>query len=341
MSDMPENNDELESADVAEPEAAEQPEVATEADAPSDEPTAVLPDDAPAEPEATVSAENDAATVPFSKKTVGLPAFIACVVAAVVVGVLAGHFLLGSRSVALNGTTTLTSDQLDSAIATYTYNGSSIDVTAREVLAQSGDVESQADSDGNYSVPTATDVLSYVRNQVVLKAADAQGVTVTDEEVDAYAQSVFGTSDYSTLATQYSMDESALKQTLTDSAVMSKLRETVTTTELPDSPTAPTAPSSDATDTPTAEYASYIIELAGDEWDSANNTWASTDGDYYAALSTYEITNDSATYAAAQAAYYVAQSKYSTAANQVKSEFNTYCNELLSRSTLQLGSLAI
>ena len=333
MSDMTENNEELERADVAEPEvsegAAAEPEAA--------EPEATQPE--AAEPVADVADAEPA--VPFSKKTVGLPVFIACVVAAVVVGVLAGHFLLGSRSVALNGTTSLTSDQLDSAIATYTYNGTSTDVTAREVLAQSGDVESQADSDGNYSVPTATDVVSYVRNQIVLKAAEAQGVTVTDEEVDAYAQSVFGTSDYLTLATQYSMDEDALKQTISDSAVMSKLRETVTTTELPDSPTAPTAPSSDATDTPTAEYASYIIGLAGDEWDSENNTWASTDGDYYSALSTYEISNDSATYAAAQAAYYVAQSKYSTAASQVKSEFNTYCNELLSRSTLQLGGLNI
>ena len=333
MSDMTENNEELERADVAEPEvsegAAAEPEAA--------EPAAAEPE--AAEPVADVADAEPA--VPFSKKTVGLPVFIACVVAAVVVGVLAGHFLLGSRSVALNGTTSLTSDQLDSAIATYTYNGTSTDVTAREVLAQSGDVESQADSDGNYSVPTATDVVSYVRNQIVLKAAEAQGVTVTDEEVDAYAQSVFGTSDYSTLATQYSMDEDALKQTISDSAVMSKLRETVTTTELPDSPTAPTAPSSDATDTPTAEYASYIIGLAGDEWDSENNTWASTDGDYYSALSTYEISNDSATYAAAQAAYYVAQSKYSTAASQVKSEFNTYCNLLLSRSTLQLGGLNI
>ena len=333
MSDMTENNEELERADVAEPEVSEGAAAEPEAT----EPVAAEPE--AAEPVADVADAEPA--VPFSKKTVGLPVFIACVVAAVVVGVLAGHFLLGSRSVALNGTTSLTSDQLDSAIATYTYNGTSTDVTAREVLAQSGDVESQADSDGNYSVPTATDVVSYVRNQIVLKAAEAQGVTVTDEEVDAYAQSVFGTSDYSTLATQYSMDEDALKRTISDSAVMSKLRETVTTTELPDSPTAPTAPSSDATDTPTAEYASYIIGLAGDEWDSENNTWASTDGDYYSALSTYEISNDSATYAAAQAAYYVAQSKYSTAASQVKSEFNTYCNELLSRSTLQLGGLNI
>lgn len=338
MSDMPENNDEntVEAAPAIEPEAEPAVEAETAAE-PVAEPEAPVPP-APAAPAADAAPEK----VPFSAKTVGLPAFIACVVAAVVIGFACGHFLLSNTSsVALNGTTTLTSDQLDSAIASYTYNGSTYDVTAREVFSQSGSVEKQADSDGNYSVPTATDVLSYVRNQVVLKAAADQGITVSDEDVDAYAQSVFGSTDYATLASQYNMDEDALKTTVRDSAIMSKLRDSISSVELPDSPTAPTSPSSDAQDTPTAEYASYIISLAGDEWDRDNNTWASTDGDYYSALSTYEISNDSATYAAAQVAYNVAQSKYTTAITQARSDFNTYCNELLSRSTLQLGSLMI
>ena len=113
--------------------------------------------------------------------TVGLPVFIACVVAAAIVGVLCGHFLLGGgSSFSLGGTTQLTADQLDTVIAEYTYNGKTEKVTARQVISQNGSVESSANSDGSYNVPAATDVVSYARNQIVLSAADAQGITVSD-----------------------------------------------------------------------------------------------------------------------------------------------------------------
>ena len=226
-------------------------------------------------------------------------------------------------------------------IAEYTYNGKTEKVTARQVISQNGSVESSANSDGSYNVPAATDVVSYARNQIVLSAADAQGITVSDEDVDSYANSMFGTSDYSTIASQYNIDEDTAKETIKQSAVMSKLRDSVVTTTLPEQPTAPTAPADGAEDTPTADYAQYIIGLAGDEWDADNNTWKSSDGDYAKTLASYEITNDSATYAAAQAAYYVAQSKYSTASSQMSSEWTAYCNELLSSASIQIGSLAV
>lgn len=274
--------------------------------------------------------------------TVGLPVAIVIAVATLVVGVLVGRFALGSTgSVSLNGTTSLTSDQLDSTIASYTYNGKTSNITAREVIAQNGSVENSADSDGNYTVPAATDVISYARNQIVMSAANDQGITVSDDDVDAYANQMFGSTDYSSIASQYNIDEDTAKETIKQSAIMSKLRDSVVTTTVPTQPTAPTKPSDDAQDTPTADYASYIINLAGDEWDSENNTWASQDGDYYNALSTYDISNDSATYAAAQAAYYVAQSKYSTAYSQVSTEWTSYCNQLLSKATIQIGSLAV
>ncbi len=358
MSDINENDEKLEARALTEPaaksEAADQVVEAADGDdaitepltgevagekggqaAASDAPVSAAPAPAHAQASAPV------VTSPATKSTVGLPVFIAAVAAAAVVGVLAGHFLLGSSSISLNGTTSISADKLDSAIATYTYKGTTSEITPREVITASSSLENAADSDGNYAVPSATNVLSYARNQVVLADAAARGITVTDEEVDAYAENFAGSTDYASIATQYGMDEDATKETFKSSAIMSKLRDTVCGTIDATVPTAPTAPADDATDTPTAEYASYIIELAGDEWDSANNTWASTDGDYYSALSTYEISNDSATYAAAQAAYYVAYSKYSTAASQVRSDFNTYCNELLSNATLQLGSLTL
>ena len=239
------------------------------------------------------------------------------------------------------GKTTLAGDQLDSTIATYTYNGKTVDVTARQVISQSKSVDSAANSDGTYDVPVADDVVSYARNAIVLQAAKDQGISVTDDDLSAYANQMFQTDDYATIASKYGIDEDTAKQTISDSCMMSKLRDSVVTATLPEQPTKPTEPAEGQEDTPTADYASYIIGLVGDEWDSANNTWASTDGDYYNALSSYEISNDSATYAAAQAAYYVAYSNYSTAYSDYSSQWTTYVNSLLSNASIQLGSLAV
>ena len=297
------------------------------------------PEPAPAAAEATPAAE---AAPAAPTKGIAVPVFVVCVVIAVVVGVLAGHFLLGGGStISLSGKTALAEDQLDSTIATYTYDGKTTNVTAREVILVNSTLDNAKDDDGNYTVPTADEVISYVRNAIVSVAAEKEGITVTDDEVAEYASSTMGSDDYATIASQYGIDEDTAKSTLKASAIMVKLRNSVVTTELPATPTAPDSPADGQEDVATADYASYIINLAGDEWDSENNTWASTDGDYYAALSTYTITNDSATYAAAQAAYYVASSKYSSAYSSISTQWLAYVNTLLANATIQIGSLAV
>ncbi len=308
----------------------------------SDEKNVSAEDEKNEQVEAAEVAPSAESAAPAPAKAVGLPVFVVCVVIAVVVGVLAGHFLLGGGStISLSGKTSVSEDALDSTIATYTYDGKTTNITAREVITVNSTLDNAKDDDGNYTVPTADEVISYVRNKIVCAAAEKEGVTVTDDEVDEYANTSMGTTDYATIASQYGIDEDTAKSTLKASALMVKLRNTVVTTELPATPTAPTSPADGQEDVATADYASYIIELAGDEWDSANNTWASTDGDYYAALSTYTITNDSATYAAAQAAYYVASSKYSSAYSSISTQWLAYVNKLLSNATIQLGSLAV
>lgn len=268
------------------------------------------------------------------------PAWVAISVALLVVGVLCGHFLLSSpSSVSLGGRTTLGANELDSTIATYTYNGKTTSVSARDVIEQPGSTATAAD-DGSYDVPGPSDVLSYVQSQIVFDEADRRGVTVSDDEVDDFAQTNFGTSDYATIAQSYGMEEDDAKAVIRNYALLSKLRGTVVTTQMPEQPTAPTEPADGSEDTPTADYASYIINLVGDEWDSEAGTWARTDGDYYATLSSYDITNDSATYAAAKAAYTVAANKYSSAYTQVSQEWTTFTNSLLSNATIQIGSLA-
>lgn len=273
----------------------------------------------------------------------GLPtrAWITIAAAALVVGVLAGHFLLGgSGTVSLAGRTTLSAGELDSTIATYTYGGKTTPITAREVLEEaSGTNELTANEDGTYDVPSASTVLTYAQNQIILDDAAARGITASDEEIDEFVTGSLG-SDLSTLASNWGISEDDARSIVGDAVVMRKLQDQVATTTLPEMPAEPAEPAEGEEDTPTAEYAQYVIGLLGDEWDADANDWARTDGTYYATLSSYEISNDAATYAAATAAYSVASSAYQTAYNQVSEELGAYTDGLLSQATIQLGSLA-
>ncbi len=268
-------------------------------------------------------------------------AWVVIAVVALAIGVAAGHFLLGGAgTISLNGRTTLSAGELDSTVATYTVDGRTVSVTAREVLEESsGDAELTANEDGTYDVPSASDVLTYAQNQIILADADARGLTATDDEVDEFVSTNLGT-DLATLATSWGIDEDAARSVVADAVTMRKLQDEVATTELPEQPTAPSEPAEGAEDEPTAEYAQYVIGLLGDEWDADANDWARTDGTYYATLSGYEISNDAATYAAASAAYSVASSAYQQAYNQVSEELSAYTDALLSKATIQIGSLA-
>ena len=292
-------------------------------------------------------AENDRIDTNKTEKRAGLAAlpvagWVVICVALLIVGVLAGHFLLGGTSgVSLNGRTALSAGELDSTIATYTFDGKTTNVSAREVLEEvQGSTTIPANEDGTYNVPSASDVLSYVQNKILLADAEARGLSVSDEEISEYASSSLGTDDLASIAEQAGMDEQAVKDVLRENLLASKLQQAVTTVTLPEQPTAPEEPADGEEDKATEEYASYVIALLGDEWDSEANDWARTDGTYYATLSGYEISNDAATYAAASAAYSVASTAYQDATTQVKEEWSAYTDSLLSRATVQLGSLA-
>lgn len=275
-----------------------------------------------------------------ARRALPTAAWVAIAAAALVVGVLAGHFLLGGAgSVSLGGRTTLSAGELDSTIATYTVDGRTVGVTAREVLVEaSGSSEISANEDGTYDVPSASTVLTYVQNQLILADAEARGLTATDEQIDEFVTGSMG-SDLATLAQSWGISEDEARAVVSDAVTMRNLQDEVSTVDLPEQPVAPAEPDEGAEDTPTAEYAQYVIGLLGDEWDSDANTWARTDGTYYATLSGYDISNDAATYAAASAAYSVATSVYQEAYATVSEELGAYTDSLLSRASIQIGSL--
>ena len=314
-----------------EPEAEKDAETPVE---PAAEKDAEAEKDAPAE---TAAGSDAPAGDVFAQKR-GIPTlgWVALVVVALAVGLLVGRFLPGDAgAIALSGKTTLAASELDSTIAAYTYKGETVKVTAREVIDEMGGTEDTANDDGTYTVPAASDVVTYAQNQIILADAEDRGLTATDEETDELAEQTFGTADYDSISSTYGYD----RDYIATMATITKLRDAVVDVTLPEQPTAPDSPEDGQEDVATAEYASYVIDLLGDEWDAEAGTWARTDGEYYATLSSYEFTADAATYDVAQAAYQVAYGAYSDAYTELSNEWVAYTRSLLSNATIQLGSL--
>ena len=293
-------------------------------------------------------------------KGLGVGAWAAIAVVALVVGLLVGHFAVGGS--AAGGSldkSTLTESELDTVVGAYTYNGNSANITARAVLEQSGSIDASKDDDGNYSVPSADTVLSYARNAIIEAEADGRGIEITDDDLSAYAEEMLGASDFESIATTYGMDEATVKEVLRGSAKMNKLRDEIVGKddggEAPEAPTAPEveapaegeeksdeekqAAQEAANDAPKKEYYDYIVGLAGDEWDAEKGAWKSDDGEYATALADYKVTKDGASYNAAQAAYYVAYQKYSTKQTEISEKWTDYVNGLLGNSAIQIYTL--
>lgn len=238
----------------------------------------------------------------------------------------------------LGGKTSISESELDAVVATYVYEDEVFEITAREAMAQESSPESMRNSDGSYVMPSAESVLSAVRMAVVMRDVEAHGIEVSDEELAAYVSDTFGTDDVASLAVSFGMSEEATRDRLRESAAMAKLRSEVVTTQSAE-PTRPSAPEDGSEDAVSADYASYILQLAGDEWDAEKNTWKSEDGTYAKALKEFDISNESASYGAALTAYDVAYQFYSASSSAATTQWTEYVNGLLCKANLALSSI--
>lgn len=239
----------------------------------------------------------------------------------------------------LPGRTSVTEQELDTPLGSYTYDGNTTWVTVREAIGETSSLDAAKNEDGTYNIPSVDAVLSVARNHFLLLDADARGVAVTDEEVSAYMQSLWGTTDVAALAQSYAMTEDGVRELMRRSALLRKLRDEVVTTEAIAEPSVPPEPQEGMEGYATQEYATYIMELVGDEWDANANWWAREEGPFRDQLINFSISNDGATYAAAQAAYFVARSQYAAVERQIAKEWSTYVNQILSEVTVELGTL--
>ena len=193
--------------------------------------------------------------------------------------------------------------------------------------------------DGMYRAPSAETLVAYVRTQILLNEAEARGIEVTDDEVTAYAEQTYGTSDFATLATQYGLSEDQAREIVRNSTMIEKLYNQIAPASTVALPEEPEQPADGDTSTRSKAYADYIINLAGDEWDAETGTWASTDGPYATALQGMDVTADSASYEEAIIAYYVAYQEYATQASQSSQAWTDFANTLFADADMDIYGL--
>lgn len=304
------------------------------------------------EPAADASADSSTA-VPAAKSLAARPKktrmqrammgkhkyFIAGALAAVIVAGVSGYFL-GSGGFGSKGVSApvFAESELDATVATWKFKGASHKISAREAIESQYSLDSVKDEDGNYPAPSADAVLSYVRNRILLEEASKQGIELSDEDLSSSAEASLGTSDFSAIADQYGVSEDQAKQIVREQGTIQKLYQSVMD-DAPAMPKAPAEPESGDENEAKAEYAAYIIDLAGKEWDAEAGTWAKLDGAYATALAGEEITPESATYAQAQKAYAVAYQQYMLESQGVNAKWTSYVNELFGEADVELFGL--
>ena len=253
------------------------------------------------------------------------------VVGGVVVAVAAsGVTAIAARGGSISGKPVgkyeLSDADLSTVVARYTYDGKTHDVTANEVLVANGGAV--ANTDGNYSLPSAEEIVAYIRQEILSSELDKQGISVSDDEADAYAEEAFGSSDYASLASSYNVSEDFIRSYVKTQARTQKAYQQISGGSDQTAPDMPTMQDGDDDSTVRPEYAAYIIALAGDEWDSASGTWKSLDGEYASALASYDVTADGASYQAAKAAYDVAYQDYVNAVSSGQSKWTDFTNSI-------------
>lgn len=221
----------------------------------------------------------------------------------------------------------LTEDDLDTVVAVWTYEGTEYELTAEQAIEAEHSLDAAEQSDGTYSAPSADTILSYVRNLILTDAAEQSGIEVSDEDVLEYAEETFGLGTYEEIAEAYNMDEDQAETSMYMMACIHELYLSVVSEEELEMPEAPSEPDDGEEDTATEEYANYIIELIGEEWDADEGEWASTAGDFYAMLGD-DFDGETATYEQACTAYYVAYTSYYEETSSESSEWTAYVNEL-------------
>lgn len=256
-------------------------------------------------------------------------------------GFALGRLTAPSMSVAAVGTPLVEEARLDDPIATYAGESGSGTITIREVMEANASTKAY-ETNGMYRVPSADLVIASVRSRIVAEAAKAEGVEVTDADLDAQAESQLGEGmGAKEFAAAYSVDEETGKRVLSSTVIMNKLREKVAGKRISVDVTPPDEPAHGAEEVPTAAYAKYVLGLVGDAWNADKGEWADPEGVFATQLGQYDLTQGEMTYEVALAAYSAAYQTESSKQAEAETTWNKYLNDLYDKVAIQIGEIGI
>lgn len=260
----------------------------------------------------------------------------------VLVALLLSRFVFGGGTATeltvVSGT--LSESGLSQVVGTYAYDGTTYEITAREAILGTQSLSASQNADGTYDTPSSDMILSYARNQILAKAASDAGITASADEVSTYMQNLLGTTDISTAAAYLNMDTDQAQSAIEAACAVSKLKDSVTAGATSTaSISEPTWPEDGDVDLGHAEYADYIINLLGSNWDATTGTWANTDNPYYEALKDQVFGVGSASYNAASLAYGVAVQQAQSSDTDAASVWTDYVNQYLDKAAITINTL--
>ncbi len=234
----------------------------------------------------------------------------------------------------------LAENELDQVVGSYTYEGKTNKITARQAIEDAVSLDTAKKDDGSYRVPSADMILTYARNAVLNSLVEKNGISASDDDITKYLKAQFNLDSIADLAKNYNMSEDQAKKILKETVGVQKLREQVSSEgSAPVEPSAPAVPEEGKESEATEAYAEYLISLLGDEWDANAATWARQDGPYYHALKDMGFDGKTATFELAQTAYYIAFSNYNSQQESLNQKWTEYLNSELAKASIEIKVL--
>ena len=273
-----------------------------------------------------------------SHRTAAVTALIGLAVG-VLAAIILARFVFGWGTTKLDPVApTLADTELSCVVGTYTYNGESFDITAREAIEGTQALSYSLNADGTYDAPSSDMVLAYARNQVLAQIAADAGIMASADEVNAYMQQLVGTTDITQAAAYLHMDADQAQAALQQACTISKLKDSVCPASA-QTLQEPAWPADGNTELGHPEYADYIIGLLGANWDATTQSWANTDNVYYAVLKDQVFAQGSASYNAAMLAYNVAYQQAGGTASDSSAAWTDYVNTYLDKAAIVIYTL--
>lgn len=256
-------------------------------------------------------------------------------VAGLVLGLLIGKFALGANlgNVTATNSVDVSPQQSGEIIANYTYDGQTKTVTLEDMFTYN-DSASSANEDGSYPMPTAEQIISYVRTQIIQDAARKADITVSDEDRSEYLTKQFGTDNVDDVALSLGRTAEQVDTLMTEAITQTKLYEKVAG-EVPDLPDYPEYPADGDEEAKGETYATYITQVAGDEF--KDGKWVDAEGEFAGAIADFD--GQEASYKDATLAYQVLYNRASERMNELSAKWRDYENEILKDCAITMGTL--